>query len=162
MKIILLAEDAVRLEPEPGPMTIEALSAAGSPFAFALPSASDAVDASPAVECVPGSGTFPLGQTVVNCTATDTAGNLAFAFAPAMSGHVDATVAGLAAALTACGGGEAPRVEWLAGADTVQTVAALLKHGPGELAVRLERRRDVLRRRIRVHRLVVVIRGIAG
>ena len=27
MKIILLAEDAVRLEPEPGPMTIEALSA---------------------------------------------------------------------------------------------------------------------------------------
>ncbi|HEU4631091.1 MAG TPA: OsmC family protein [Gemmatimonadaceae bacterium] len=27
MKIILLAEDAIRLEPEPGPMTIEALSA---------------------------------------------------------------------------------------------------------------------------------------
>jgi uncharacterized OsmC-like protein len=27
VKIILLAEDAVRLEPEPGPMTIEALSA---------------------------------------------------------------------------------------------------------------------------------------
>jgi hypothetical protein len=40
--------------------------------------ASDAVTTSPAVSCTPASGsTFPVGETVVTCTATDTAGNVA-------------------------------------------------------------------------------------
>jgi hypothetical protein len=38
--------------------------------------ATDDVDPSPAVVCVPASGsTFPLGTTMVNCTATDASGN---------------------------------------------------------------------------------------
>src|SRR5581483_6671907 len=41
-------------------------------------SATDAVDPSPAVSCSPASGSlFPLGRTVVRCTATDAAGNTA-------------------------------------------------------------------------------------
>lgn len=54
----------------------EATSAAGAVVSYALPSASDAVDGSPSVQCTPGSGaTFPVGTTTVACTATDNAGN---------------------------------------------------------------------------------------
>ena len=36
----------------------------------------DHLDASPDVACIPVSGyTFPVGETVVTCTATDDAGN---------------------------------------------------------------------------------------
>ena len=37
----------------------------------------DMVDAEPSVECVPASGVFAIGETIVNCTATDFSGNAA-------------------------------------------------------------------------------------
>ena len=56
-------------------VTAEATSAAGAAVIYSA-SATDAVDPSPSVSCTPASGgTFPLGATTVNCTATDAAGN---------------------------------------------------------------------------------------
>lgn len=57
-------------------MTAEATSASGALVDYAVPSATDAVDASVAATCVaaPGSA-FPIGSSVVTCTATDDAGN---------------------------------------------------------------------------------------
>jgi hypothetical protein len=62
----------------PSDITAEATSAAGATVTYAGPTASDAVDGTDAVVCAPGAGTtFALGQTTVNCTAMDTAGNAA-------------------------------------------------------------------------------------
>jgi phage tail-like protein len=59
----------------PADIVAEATSAAGAVVTFAA-SATDTVDAAPAVVCVPPSGsTFPLGPTTVTCTATDAGGN---------------------------------------------------------------------------------------
>lgn len=41
------------------------------------PTATDAVDPAPTVACVPASGSvFPLGDTTVTCTATDSSSNM--------------------------------------------------------------------------------------
>jgi hypothetical protein len=57
-------------------VTAEATSAAGAVVSYDTPSATDAVTASPGVECTPASATqFALGHTTVTCTATDAAGN---------------------------------------------------------------------------------------
>jgi large repetitive protein len=55
----------------------EATSAAGAVVSYTNPTATDTVGpASPAVTCSPASGsTFPLGTTLVTCSAQDTAGN---------------------------------------------------------------------------------------
>jgi HYR domain len=46
----------------------------GAVVAYALPTVQDAADPSPVVQCDPGSGSlFPIGETEVTCTATDTA-----------------------------------------------------------------------------------------
>jgi hypothetical protein len=64
----------------PGPITVEASSAAGMPVAFDV-SAVDAVTESPTVVCsvdevpVQPGAVFPLGTTTVDCSATDAAGN---------------------------------------------------------------------------------------
>ena len=59
----------------PGDTTAEATSASGA-IVFFSPTASDAVDPAPVVSCSPASGsTFPLGETTVNCSATDVVGN---------------------------------------------------------------------------------------
>ena len=60
----------------PGDMTLEATSGAGRDVTFSA-SASDAVDGGGlSASCTPSSGsTFPLGQTTVNCSATDTHSN---------------------------------------------------------------------------------------
>ena len=55
--------------------TIEATGPTGAIATF-TPTAIDAVDATPTIVCVPGSGsTFPLGTTPVTCTATDDSNN---------------------------------------------------------------------------------------
>jgi hypothetical protein len=60
----------------PSNQTAEATDAHGATVSYALPTASDAVDPSPTVTCVPASGTtFALGTTTVSCTATDASGN---------------------------------------------------------------------------------------
>jgi len=57
-------------------ITAEATSPAGATVSFSLPSATDAVDSSPSVICVPAAGSlFALGQTEVSCTATDASSN---------------------------------------------------------------------------------------
>ncbi len=60
-----------------GDKAVEANGPAGSVVNFPTPTAVDAVDGPiGAVNCSPGSGsTFPLGVTVVTCSATDTHGN---------------------------------------------------------------------------------------
>ncbi len=66
----------------PSNITREATSASGAAVTFTAPTATDTVDGSPTVGCattgtpVRTSGsTFPLGTTIVTCTATDDAGN---------------------------------------------------------------------------------------
>ena len=59
----------------PAPITVTATSADGATVSFTV-TASDGTDPTPAVVCVPASeSTFAVGQTTVNCTATDHAGN---------------------------------------------------------------------------------------
>lgn len=59
----------------PGDITAEATSSTGAAVLFAA-TASDLVDGSIAPICDAASGdTFPLGTTIVTCTATDSAGN---------------------------------------------------------------------------------------
>ncbi|MCZ6793866.1 MAG: HYR domain-containing protein, partial [Planctomycetota bacterium] len=58
-------------------ITVECAAPSGTRVLFDVP-ATDACDASPAVTCVPPSGTiFPPGLTSVLCTATDASGNQA-------------------------------------------------------------------------------------
>jgi Metallo-peptidase family M12B Reprolysin-like/HYR domain len=59
----------------PGPIVVNATSPAGRVVTFTA-TATDNVDPSPTVVCVPPSGsTFPIGTTTVTCTATDASGN---------------------------------------------------------------------------------------
>jgi hypothetical protein len=56
-------------------VTKEATTSVGANVTYSLPTATDDV-AVASVVCVPPSGTqFPLGNTLVTCTATDTSGN---------------------------------------------------------------------------------------
>lgn len=60
----------------PADQSLTTSNPAGATLTYALPSATDAVDASPDVSCVPASGsTVPVGVTTVTCTARDDAGN---------------------------------------------------------------------------------------
>jgi hypothetical protein len=60
----------------PSNQTAEASGPGGATVTYTLPTASDAVDPHPHVDCVPASGsTFSVGTTTVSCTATDAAGN---------------------------------------------------------------------------------------
>jgi len=52
--------------------TGEATGPGGGVVTYNLPAVTDAVDAAPVVVCAPASGSsFPLGESTVNCTATD-------------------------------------------------------------------------------------------
>ncbi len=54
----------------------EATNSEGSAIEFALPKATDTVDARPTVSCdLPSGSTFAIGRSTVTCTATDSAGN---------------------------------------------------------------------------------------
>jgi probable HAF family extracellular repeat protein len=60
----------------PSDVAVDAESPGGAPVEFTV-SAVDDVDPAPHVSCVPDSGaTFPVGDTTVNCTASDSAGNV--------------------------------------------------------------------------------------
>jgi hypothetical protein len=57
-------------------ITAEATSASGASVGYSTPTATDAVDGTDTVNCLPTSGsTFALGSTTVNCSSTDAAGN---------------------------------------------------------------------------------------
>ena len=63
----------------PPDASVEATGSSGATFTYSA-SALDAVDGSRVVSCVPESGaTFPLGSTIVRCTASDTQSNSASA-----------------------------------------------------------------------------------
>ena len=60
----------------PSDVTEEATSSAGTLVNYTKPVANDAVDPSPVVTCSPAPGsTFPVGSTIVSCTAKDATGN---------------------------------------------------------------------------------------
>lgn len=60
----------------PPDQTLEATSVAGAVATFVV-TATDTVDPTPMVVCVPASGsTFPRGTTIVTCTAADASGNV--------------------------------------------------------------------------------------
>ena len=61
----------------PAPIVVEATGPGGAGAAFRV-LASDAVDGTEDATCVPGSSSlFPLGSTIVNCSAADASGNTA-------------------------------------------------------------------------------------
>jgi hypothetical protein len=64
---------------QPDDVTVTAEPGEGSAaVTFPLPTATDDVDPSPTVVCTPPSGSsFPLGETVVTCVATDSSDNSA-------------------------------------------------------------------------------------
>jgi hypothetical protein len=62
----------------PGDITTDQTTAAGALVVYTQPAAVDNLDGPVPVTCAPPSGSvFPLGETVVTCTATDAAGNQA-------------------------------------------------------------------------------------
>jgi len=59
-------------------ITVSATNPNGALVNYATPIATDNVDPAPVVVCAPPSGsTFPIGDTLVTCTATDNSGNSA-------------------------------------------------------------------------------------
>jgi len=60
----------------PSDSTTEATGAGGAAVSWTI-AATDNVDPNPTINCTPASGfTFPVGTTPVDCTATDSAGNV--------------------------------------------------------------------------------------
>ena len=90
----------------PGPLTLATTDPTGAALAYPLPTATDAVDAAPAVACwrMPGT-TVPVGTTTVTCTASDASGNTASASFPVTvrlwSAAWDSPIASPSASVTA-------------------------------------------------------------
>ena len=113
---------------------------AGAILDYALPSASDAVDPSPSVVCSPAPGAVaPVGDSTVNCTASDTAGNSSSASFPvsvtfvpptALSAVWDEPVSGSPASLVANLGRTVP--------VKVEIFAAGVELESGTAAIRVE------------------------
>lgn len=62
----------------PANRTIRTNDPSGATLTYTPPTATDTVDASPAVSCAPAGGsTIPIGPTTVKCTAIDASGNKA-------------------------------------------------------------------------------------
>ena len=91
----------------PANMTVEATSSAGAIVNYSA-SASDNLDAAPGLSCSPASGSnFVMGTTMVNCTSTDHADNIAFGnfnitvqdtSGPVIAPHADVTAEATSAA----------------------------------------------------------------
>src|SRR5262245_22780820 len=61
---------------QPADIVVAAVNASGAAVTYLVPDAKDAVDGAVPVSCLPAPGVvFPLGQTVVKCTARDAANN---------------------------------------------------------------------------------------
>jgi hypothetical protein len=74
--VTVVDTSAPTLSGVPAAISVTTSDPAGRAVTFAVPSASDVVDASPSVSCGPASGDrFALGTTTVTCTATDASGN---------------------------------------------------------------------------------------
>jgi HYR domain-containing protein len=59
-----------------GGLSLTTSNPAGATITYTAPAADDIVDASPSVNCSPASGSVaPVGDSFVNCTATDASGN---------------------------------------------------------------------------------------
>jgi hypothetical protein len=85
----------------PGDQTIETSQPSGATFTYSA-SATDIVDGSVAVACSPSGFAFPVGQTVVNCTATDSHGRTAsgsFTVTVSLVDHSAPTFAGVPATI---------------------------------------------------------------
>ncbi|HXI59195.1 MAG TPA: PxKF domain-containing protein, partial [Polyangia bacterium] len=64
----------------PGPITAFATATTGARVTYPLPRATDAIDGDRPVTCSRASGaTFPVGKTIVTCTAADRSGNVSTA-----------------------------------------------------------------------------------
>jgi hypothetical protein len=79
-KVTVVDTTAPVLHGMPSDIEVGTMSASGAVVSWSGPTATDIVDASPYVGCLPASGsTFAVGNTTVNCTATDHSGNPAHA-----------------------------------------------------------------------------------
>ena len=73
---VLVADSPPTISDLPPSVELEATGPDGAIHTYTLPAVTDIVDPAPLVSCSPLSGsTFPLGSTLVTCTATDSAGN---------------------------------------------------------------------------------------
>ena len=62
----------------PSPITVDATNSSGAVVTYTNPTATDNIDGPVGVNCVPASGsTFPITTTNVNCSASDSHGNVA-------------------------------------------------------------------------------------
>lgn len=76
--VVTVADTTAPVIPAMSALSTRATSSAGAVVTYDTPTAEDLVDGDVTVGCLPASGgTFPLGNTVVTCTATDAAGNTA-------------------------------------------------------------------------------------
>ena len=125
----------------PGAVDLVTADPAGATLTYAVPTASDAVDDSVAVSCLPASGSFvPLGASTVTCTATDDSGNVGSASFPvsvtfdpgvAWSAEWDTPIAGRPASLDANHGRTVPiKVDLFADGTKVTSAAASLRIAP--------------------------------
>jgi hypothetical protein len=74
--VIVVDSTAPTLRDLPGDISVTTSDPTGRTVAFATPTATDIVDASPSVTCTPPSGEhFDVGPTTVTCTATDSERN---------------------------------------------------------------------------------------
>lgn len=76
VSLVELDTTAPDLSAAPTVAPVEATGPGGARVTYDAPSATDAVDGTDPVSCLPASGmTFALGSTTVTCTSTDHAGN---------------------------------------------------------------------------------------
>jgi hypothetical protein len=79
-KVTIVDTTAPSLTGMPSNQSLTTANPAGATLTYAMPGATDTVDATPDVACAPASGAaIPVGDTTVTCTATDNTGNTASA-----------------------------------------------------------------------------------
>lgn len=86
----------------PSDISVPATGPLGATVNYPAPTTSDAADPNPIVDCEPDSGeVYPIGVTVVTCTSTDDAGNIATGtFEIEVYDNVAPVISGLPASIT--------------------------------------------------------------